>query len=370
MAAGDWEFVWVDPGGERFPLLCTDERKVSFKVDQPGTSEFVIPLRTDLGRYIATGSGWGYVLIYYKGTLRAVHETVSTDVGPATSEGVPSVGIACTESAFAKAAGGIISASPFTIPSTTMNIGEALGDLALANTSWGIGEAPFNGLNVGSVQPSAFEQGTDFLTLIQAFAFRASGFHFTFAAPSTFTLNGANTVVGNLNTWNLSGDPTLYNHRWEYGTDTRANLAGYSWKRLGGEHLANVVYVPSNGDSEGNAAGVKTATDFTSVATYGSRRRWVTADFPDATLRQNLADDHVFYRKAPRRVLSITPAVNDGTGRVPEIFADYLPGAVMPVKIVDDGVTLVSGNVMVYGINVTLDKDGKEMIELETSQDT
>lgn len=370
MAAGDWEFRWVSTDGTQYNLPCIDERKVSFKVDQPGTSEFVIPLRTDLGRYIATGSGWGYVLIYYKNTLRAVHETVSTDVGPATSEGVPSVGIVCTESAFQRAAAAVVSASPFTIPSTTMNIGQALGDLALADPTLGIGEAAFNGLNVTSVAPSTFEQGTDLLTLIQAFAFRASGFHFTFTAPSTFTLNGANTVVGNLNTWNLSGDPTLYNHPWEYGTGTRANLSAYSWKRLGGEHLANTVYVPPNGDSEGNADGVKTAADIASFLTYGSRRRWVTSDFPDATLRQNLADDHVFYRKAPRRVLSITPAVNDGTGRVPEIFSNYLPGAVMPVKIVDDGVTLVSGNVMVYGINVTLDKDGKEMIELETSQDT
>lgn len=48
---------------------------------------------------------------------------------------------------------------------------------------------------------------------------------------------------------------------------------------------------------------------------------------------------------------------------------NYQPGAIMPVVIKDQGVTVVSGTVMVYAINITLDKDGKETVELETSQE-
>lgn len=367
MPAGEWEFRWSSANGVQYSLPCIDDRKISFKLNQAGSCELTIPLRTDVGRYIATGSGWGYILAYNNGTLRMVLETVSTDVGPASNEGIPSIAIVGTESAYQRAAGVILSPnSPYRFPTATGQIGTALKSLVNANPSWGIRDAAA-GPTTTNVDPSLFEQGISLLSLIQAWAFRGSGFDFRFdpyfAVDSTFQQVGrfeAATVIG----------VTRANCVFEFGSDTRANLTGYSWKRLGGEHLANAIYVPSNGSSTSNAAGTVAAADVGSLATYGLRGAWITADFEDSALRTTLAQEHLLYRKAPRRVLSITPYPDMGAGNVPAPLTDYGIGDIVPVKITDDGVNIVNGNVRVYGLAFTIDKDGKESVEIQTSPET
>ena len=363
----EWKFVWSSAGGVQYELPCIDERKISFKLNQAGSCELTVPLRTDVGRHIATGDGWGYILAYKNNSLRMVLETVSTDVGPASSEGIPSVAIVGTESAYQRAAGIILSPStPYRFPTSAGQIGTALKSLINASPSWGIRDAAA-GPTTTSVDPSLFEQGISLLSLIQAWAFRGSGFEFRFdpyfAVDSTFQQVGkfeASTVIGT----------TRSSAVFEFGSDTRANLTGYSWKRLGGEHLANAIYVPSNGTSAGNTAGTVAAADGPALATYGFRGAWVTADFEDSALRTTLAQEHLLYRKAPRRVLSITPYPDMGAGNVPAPLVDYGVGDIVPVKITDAGVNIVNGNVRVYGLDFTIDKDGKESVEIQTSPET
>lgn len=367
MPAGDWSFRWAATDGTQYDIPCIDERKISFKLNQAGSCELKVPLRSDLGRYIATGVGWGYILAYKGTTLRMVLETVSTDVGPASSEGIPSIAIVGTESAYQRAAGVILSpTAPYRFPTATGQIGTALKSLINANPSWGIRDA-VSLATTSSVDPSLFEQGISLLSLIQAWAFRGSGFDFRFdpyfAVDSSFQQVGrfeAATVIG------LTKPSAVF----EFGSDTRANLTSYSWKRLGGEHLANAIYVPSNGTSAGNTAGTVAAADVPALATYGFRGAWVTADFEDSALRTTLAQEHLLYRKAPRRVLSITPYPDMGAGNVPAPLVDYGIGDIVPVKITDDGVNIVNGNVRVYGLDFTIDKDGKESVEIQTSPET
>lgn len=368
MPAGDWVFHWANhaASSEQFHLPCVDERVVSFNLMQPGTVELKVPVNTDVGRHIALGTGWGYVLAYQNGTLRGVYETVSTDVGPRSGEGLPSVAIVGTESAYVRAANTLLDANkPYVFPATAGNVGTRFDSLINAAPIWGLTASGTS--SGGSVNPSTFEQGIDLLTLIQAFAWRGSGFDFTFL-PRWTTTSGFRTV-GEFYAATTIGS-TMTSNRFEFGAGTRANLTEYSWKRLGGDHLVNVVYVPSNGSSDANATGVKSAADVTSINAYGLRAKWVTADFEDATLRQSLADDHLLYRKNPRRILNITPNVNDGSGLVPKPLVDYEPGMTVPVTIKDSGQTIIDANVRIYGIKITLDKDGKETVALETSPET
>jgi hypothetical protein len=51
-------------------------------------------------------------------------------------------------------------------------------------------------------------------------------------------------------------------------------------------------------------------------------------------------------------------------------MAVYALGDKVPVKIADDGTTIISGTLRVYGLNFTIDKDGKENVEIETSPET
>ena len=362
MAAGDWEFVWVDPDGTRYALQCIDERKISFGLNKAGTCELKVPLRTDAGRNIATGGGWGHILAYREGTLRMVLESVSTDVGPASSEGIISVSIVGIESAYQRASAIILDYNDlFTFPAATAQIGTALSSLISGYASaWMIGAIASG--TTPSVDPSNFEPGVTLLGIIQAFAFRGSGFDFRF--NPAFDLGGAGGV-GQFTSATIIGNakPSAV---FEFGQGTRANLTGYSWKRLGGDHLANIVFVPSG---ETNAY-VEFAFDYASTVTYGDRAVMVTSDFTDGGLRQTLADDHVLYRKQPRRILTITPNSDMGFGNVPAPFSDYNPGDTVPVKIVDDGVTIVSGSLRVYGFTITIDTNGKENVELEVSPET
>ena len=368
MPAGEWEFRWSSANGTQYNLPCIDERKISFKLNQAGSCELTIPLRTDVGRHIATGDGWGYILAYKNNTLRMVLETVSTDVGPASSEGIPSVAIVGTESAYMRAAGIVLAASaPYSFPAAPASqVGVNLATLLAANPTWGIG-ADSPGVTP-VISASLFDTGIDLLSLIQSVAFRATGFDFRFN-PAFTNLGLGQQIVGNFQSASTIG-VTRSNCVFEYGNDTRANLTSFSWKRIAGENLVNNVYVPSNGSSAGNAAGTATAGDLGSAFTYGARARWITADFDDYGLRLDLANDHVAFRKQPRRVLSITPNANMGLGNVPVPLEEYGIGDKVPVLIKDDGITLVSGTLRVYGLNFTIDKDGKENVETETSPET
>lgn len=360
-----WDFRWSAVDGTQYNLPCIDERKVNFRLNQPGTCELTIPLRTEVGRYIAAGSGWGYILAYKDNTLRMVLETVSTDVGPASSEGIPSIAIVGTESAYMRCAGIIPNApNPYKFPANgTDQIGVQLATLFNANAgAWGIGpEVP--GVTP-VVMPSILEAGLDLLSIIQAFAFRGSGFDFRFN-PRFENLGVGQQVVGNFQCAGTIG-VTRNNCKFEFGVNTRSNLTGYSWKRLGGDHLINSAWVPAN-DSAGKTVD---SGDLGSALTYGLRARWLTADFNDATLRTQYASEQITYRKVPRRILSITPNADMGLGNVPKPLDDYGIGDIVPVSITDDGFSIINGNVRVYGLNFTIDKDGKENVEIETSPET
>lgn len=368
MAAGSWEFRWVERNGATYMLPTIDEAKISFKLNRPGSCELKIPLRSQAGYAIAQSTtGWGYILAYRNGTLRAVHEAASTDVGPASSEGVPSVGIAGTEAAFERLDAACIDLTqPIQFPSSAAEAGAAFQFLFALNPLFGI--IPADSLGTTPVMnPSMFEQGTSVLAMLQACALRTSGFDFRF--DPVLDLSGSTPMSGKFAVASILGTQRP-SAAFGYGPSTRGNLESYSWKRLAGAHLANSVGVPPSGSSIENAAGVAHSADITSIGVYGPRTRYVTADFEAYALRAQLAAEHVLYRKQPRRVLEITPVMQDENGVVPEPFTDYEVGDTVPARIIDEDVTVVNGSVRVYGFEVTINKEGQEKVTIETSPET
>ena len=122
--------------------------------------------------------------------------------------------------------------------------------------------------------------------------------------------------------------------------------------------LANAAYhLPDEGLTEG--AEVKKAEDATSIAHRG--RFEVVADgfgLTDATLRQNWVDEVVRVRKNPRFVVSMTLDVDDLTGRVPQLGADFWLGDLVHARSVIAGTTIFNGQVRVYQIQIEINDNG------------
>lgn len=386
--ANSWSFVFASPTNQREPISRIEEAKVTTKLNAAGSVEVLVPLSTRAGQAL-NSSGWGYVLVFRNGSIFMVAETTAVTVQAASSGGVPSVAVVAVESAYERLNTVFLSTStglpvPFP-PNNSTQLLQAINAKVADYNSEGVpgldplGVRSAASVPASSVVPSSsFDSGISLLALIQAYAFRASGFDFwidptPYRIPDTLPASGFDpqALVGQLVFSTLRGS-VRPEAAFGYGPNTRANLSDYKWARLGGDHLANSVFIPSSGTSGSNAKGAATASSVDSWKTYGSRRRWITSDLDEFNLRKQLADEHILYRSEPRRILTITPQNDDGSGSVPTAFADYDLGDIVPARIVEtleDGSSLdvVSGSVRIYGITATISKDGVESIETETS---
>lgn len=78
----------------------------------------------------------------------------------------------------------------------------------------------------------------------------------------------------------------------------------------------------------------------------------------DVTLRTQYVEEALRVRQFPRRVLSMTSDIDDGTGRVPKFGTDYWLGDTVPAKSYLEGVKIFSGNTRVYSVEVALNSAG------------
>lgn len=79
---------------------------------------------------------------------------------------------------------------------------------------------------------------------------------------------------------------------------------------------------------------------------------------PTVALREQYAQEALNVRKFPRRVLSMTSDIDDGTGRVPQFGSDYWLGDTVPARAMIDGDLIFNGNVRVYSVEVSLNNAG------------
>lgn len=370
MAAAAWKMIWTNydtvPVGE---IDSAADRKFVFRHNQPNTIEFNVPLSTLIGRRIAAAPyGFGLVKLYRNGTLEMVAETTSLQV--VGKQGEKSVAVSAVETMYPRMAAYYPSAfpnAPFTFP---LVAGQA-GSKFLADKSAYLAQAGVTAGTAGttaSMNPSLFEAGTTLLDLLQAIALRTSGFDY-WATPLEPWYDAAAGYkdAAQLEISALRGT-TKPNIKFEFGTETRANVDDYTLTAMSGDHLANDLLVvgPTTSTSDMQSPTASSPT----VAYFGPRLRYVTTDYENATLRKSIADLHQAKRQYPRLLLTMNPSPSNGDGRVPQFITDYDIGDIVPARIRERGTTLIDANVRVYGVAVSLDKTGMESIELTLNSDT
>lgn len=119
---------------------------------------------------------------------------------------------------------------------------------------------------------------------------------------------------------------------------------------------------------EGPAAqtnAVISAEDATSRNTHGLYETIAeTQGLTILALRQSLVAEHVRVRKNPRRVIEFTPVSSDAQHptRVPRFGTDYFLGDFVPARVLYGNVLQFEGLARVYGVTVTIDNEGKELV--------
>lgn len=83
----------------------------------------------------------------------------------------------------------------------------------------------------------------------------------------------------------------------------------------------------------------------------------------NVALRQAWVEENVRVRKTPRRVLSMTSDIDDGTGRVPQFGSDYWLGDVVPARaVIENRFAMFNGLARVYSVEVSLNDAGTAMV--------
>lgn len=168
---------------------------------------------------------------------------------------------------------------------------------------------------------------------------------------------------GNIGTW--TARPTLGVARpnviFEYGVG-RHNIADYKMQ-IARESQANQVFNPGT-------TAHKVATDAPSRAKWGLMEASADLQLNDEAMRQKLVDEHIRVRKNPRRVITFTPHIaTKNTGRVPVYGVDYELGDIVVARAVLGRSVRFNGDFRVYGVQVSIDKNGIEQVTLTLTDD-
>lgn len=367
MAMATWKLVWIDNADmTKKGEIPASERTINFKLNQANTIELKVSLKEPMGRTIAAAPyGFGLILVYRNNVLQFLAETTSMQVIGEGNE--QSVAIAAVESAF-PLLNGFLMGNPYVQGVTSDIVGDIRNALNAFSGVTGVDQGT-NTASATAVSECVLDGLQTLITYIQAFAFRSSGFDFwaTYNEPVAGVGYGwGGTILANLNTANIRGT-TKPNAAFEYGANTRANLDKFTMTSTAGDNLVNVVY--TNGPTTSATTG-GLAVSNPSALLFGTRRTVISTEFDNALLNQAYADLQIAKRAYPRLVFGFTPSPSDGTGNVPQFLTDYDVGDIIPGKIVQDGTTLLSANVRIYGVAVSLDTSGMERIELTTTPDT
>lgn len=203
------------------------------------------------------------------------------------------------------------------------------------------------------------------LEIVQELGSALDGFDWRFV-PIENWVNGAvsGTKFAYLHAVPLIGSnqPTAI---FEYGLNTRSNVLDYH-KTTSRDGQANLVFLAGQ-----DFVAPVSASDATAQATWGVQEDILSlGDLTDATMRSQIAAEHVAVRSYPRNIIKITPHIDPGdTGRLPQPFVDYDIGDTITARIVDNNQVRFAGLLRVYGINVTVDEQGFERIELVTEDE-
>jgi hypothetical protein len=138
----------------------------------------------------------------------------------------------------------------------------------------------------------------------------------------------------------------------EYG----GNKAIRSYRRvLSREGLLNqAVSLSQNFPTD---ADTRVVTDEVSILARGLFEEVITSDIGDASLREALAAAHVAVRKDPRQIVTFEPSQT-----APVFGTDYIVGDTVTARATALGTVRFNGLFRVYGVEISIDENGRETI--------
>lgn len=375
-------------------LQNASERRFSFKLNQPQTISFTLPLQDPMAAEIITavGSAVGMPIIklYRNTTLKMVAEVSTTEIVSASP--TTTIRVVAVETMWNRLNKRTLPSSRtrtgFTI-STPTERGSVIRDqLNSINNESPSGIEP--GVAITSSDPTVFTTepatgaassgpgfGVDsasnaatmitggpwtfrpFMEWLQELAFTLNGFDFWQEPVDPVTEGG---VSGSLNLADIRGTakPEAI---FEFGTG-RANLVEYSYS-LAGDTLINVGIGLPPSFPAGNVA---LATDWASLAAFRRREELISSELVSLELRKLLVTEHVNIRKQYRRIFTFVPQIEDGT-RTPRFGVDYDIGDYIEGRVRDDNILLLAGAVRVYGADIEVSNEGQVKTTLTLVQE-
>ena len=228
-------------------------------------------------------------------------------------------------------------------------IAAAIIDLANADGATGVTKGTMTSSGTTAIGPWRYKQVMEALTEL---AFASDGYDYVFdpVDPST----------GNVASFRCAATigTTKPNAVFEYGTGQR-NVSSFK-RQVSRDSLLNLAYVMPGGFPDNTADTVSSATDATSVTTYGTWQGVISTDLTTAAARNALATQHVTLRKAPRQRIEFVPGPS-----APVYGTDYSIGDTVTARAENPANAIrFNAAFRVYGVSVALTDEGLEQLTL------
>lgn len=140
----------------------------------------------------------------------------------------------------------------------------------------------------------------------------------------------------------------------EYGSGQK-NVRTINYTRDLNDTVNIAFHLPNDLATEA----VSSESDGASVLSRGRLEGLADAfGITDLALRSAWVKEFVRVKKNPRYVVSMTLDIDDGTGRVPKLGTDYWLGDVVTAVGAIAGTNLFSGEVRVYGVEISVNEQG------------
>lgn len=357
-----WNFILTDgttrPVGE---ILNASDRQVSLPLNKIDTLSFKIRLDNPLSDQILSSNT--YIKAYRDRVLRFIGPVISAEEASDNTSQSVTVNAAGAGWIFGRRlAGKSITGRQFTSLTDRAIICQTLIGEANAENPTGVWQTTARAN--GSASVITYDAGPykPILDIINELSASYDGFDWRVLPAENFA-NGALTNA--YFSW-FYAQPVIGSHKpeavFEYGAG-RNNVESYK-RTVNRDTMANAVYHISP-EAESGSAPVITATDNASIATWRRLEDLVSADLTDASLRQQLCNEHIAVRKAPRQVIEFTPHIDpQRTGRLPEFGLDYDIGDWVRARAAYRGVVRFDGMFRVWGVNFSIDPNGLEKLTL------
>jgi len=148
------------------------------------------------------------------------------------------------------------------------------------------------------------------------------------------------------------------NATFEYGPGTRANIQTYTFQRSWMD-MANNIY---NTPQDYTTGTVLDDTNPTSITEHGLYDDAIdSGEVTNDVLRHQVSNFHLSLRAEPRNVVSFTPAVDptESGQQVPLFNHDFEVGDTIPIRIENEGKTLIAGEVRLWKMAIEIDQNDR-----------